>query len=262
MAGEDLAGRTALVTGAGSGLGAGIARRLAAAGAAVVCVDLDADAATSVASAIDEQGGAAEAVQGDVTNAAAMEEIARRAHREHGRIEIAVANAGIEGPGTVLSTSPEAWERVLAVNLTGVWLTARSVLPMMVEQGGGSIVATASLAGLVGIPNIASYAAAKGGVIALVRQMAADFASSGIRVNAICPGTVPTPLVHRSYASSGGVGTGDSVEERLRTAAARYPLGRVGTVEDIAEAVLYLASDRSGWVTGIALPVDGGLSAT
>lgn len=257
-----LARRVAVVTGAGSGLGRGIAIRFADEGARVVCVDINEGAAEETARIVESTGGEVRVVAADVADVDEMENVAATTLEQFGAIDVLAANAGIPGPGTAGSTTPQTWERVIGVNLTGVWASARAVLPTMLERGRGAIVATASLGGLVGVPNIAPYAAAKGGVIALVRQMAADYSASGIRVNALCPGTTPTPLVMASYASSGGMGQqGDDAEARLASAAARYPLGRLGNVEDVAAAALFLASDEASWITGVALPVDGGYSA-
>lgn len=256
-----LAGRVALVTGAGAGLGLATATRFAAEGAQVICVDLDPATADAAARAIAHDGGRAIAAAADVTSSDDMESVVADAADRLGPVDVLFANAGVAGAGTAVTTSPVDWDRVIRVNLTGVWISARAVLPSMVERGRGSIVATASLAALAGIPNIAAYAASKGGVVALVRQMAADFSQYGIRVNAVCPGTIPTALVMESYASGGGVGGGTDVESRLRAAADNYPLGRLGRPEDVASAALFLASDDSDWITGIALPVDGGFSA-
>lgn len=256
-----LDGRVAIVTGAGSGLGRAMATRFASEGAAVVCVDVVESSARETAEAVGEAGGRAHARVADVSDIDAMESVAGDAVGRYGSIDVLAANAGIPGAGTALTTTRETWDRVLRVNLTGVWVSVRSVLPTMLEQGRGSIVATASLGGLVGVANIAPYAASKGGVIALVKQMAADFSSAGIRVNALCPGTTPTPLVLKSYETGGGVGVGGDVASRLESAAQRYPLERLGTVEDVAAAALFLASDESDWITGVALPVDGGYSA-
>lgn len=158
----------------------------------------------------------------------------------------------------------ETWNRVIDVNLTGVWLSCKSVLPQMVSQGSGSIIMTASMGGLVGFPEIASYCAAKAGVIGLTRQMAYDFSSKGIRVNAVCPGTVPTPLVTETWRDREGI-TGpvgsESYENQVKHVSSLYPLGRLGTVDDVASLVLFLACDESSWITGTAIPIDGGYTA-
>jgi NAD(P)-dependent dehydrogenase (short-subunit alcohol dehydrogenase family) len=157
----------------------------------------------------------------------------------------------------VHDTSVEDWLRVLDVNLTGVWRSMRAVLPEMVRAGSGSIITQASTAGLVGVPGIAAYSAAKGGVLALTRQAAVDYGPLGVRVNALCPGTVVTPLVHRTLGARGL----DDGEDGLARAARRYPARRLGQVEEIAAAALFLASDEAAWVTGAVLPVDGGYTA-
>jgi NAD(P)-dependent dehydrogenase (short-subunit alcohol dehydrogenase family) len=181
-----------------------------------------------------------------------------------GGIDVVYANAGIAGTGSAETTTWEEWNRVIAVNLTGVWLSSRYALPHMREAGGGSIVNQASVGGIVGVPGIFPYAAAKGGVIGLTRQMAVEYGPLAIRVNALCPGTVPTPLVTATYEKGGGMGPGGpdvDPEERIARAAARYPLGHLGEVSDIANMALFLASDEARWITGGIYIVDGGLTA-
>lgn len=247
-----LEGKAAVVTGAGSGIGLAIARRFAAEGARVACLDRDGDAAEAAAR---ELGGLALAA--DVGVEGEVEAAFERAAAELGGLDVLVANAGIGGPGRADEIDREHWDRVLAVNLTGVWLCARAAIPRLRERGGGSIVLQGSIAALTGVRGVAAYAAAKGGVIALGRQMAIDYAADRIRVNVLCPGAVWTELTAATYERR-GEGRG---EQARAAAAARYPLGRLGEPEDIAAAAVYLAGDGSAWVTGVVLPVDGGLSA-
>ena len=253
-----LQGRVSIVTGAGSGIGAATAARFGEEGAAVVCVDLNGDAAEQTAVAIAGLGGRALAAAADVTSSPALEEVTDLALSRFGDIDVCFANAGIAGPGSAADVDDATWAAVIDVNLTGVWRTARAVLPAMLERGRGSIINQASTGGLVGVPGVAAYAAAKGGVIALTRQMAVDYGPRGIRVNAIAPGTVPTPLLRASNAAGGGLMTSAQDPEGI---ARRFPLGRIGTPEDIASAATYLACDDSAWVTGTVLVVDGGMTA-
>lgn len=258
--GERLAGKVALVTGAGSGIGRAAALRFAAEGAAVVCADLDGDGAEATAA---EAGRGAVALRTDVTSQADTERAAATAMERFGAVDVLYANAGIAGVGSAMDCDPAVWDRVVAVNLTGVWLSMRAVLPHMVRAGGGSIVNQASVGGLVGVPGIAPYAAAKGGVIALTRQAAVEHGPQGVRVNAIAPGTVPTPLVTATYQARAGISgaQGEDVERQLARTRTRYPIGRLGEVDDIANLALFLASDESSWITGGVYVIDGGMTA-
>ncbi|MBE1536978.1 SDR family NAD(P)-dependent oxidoreductase [Actinomadura algeriensis] len=251
-----LEGKNTLITGAGSGLGRATALRFAREGARVACADLDPDAARSVA---EEIGPAALALTADVTSLRDTEEMTRRAIAEFGHLDAVFANAGVAGTGTAADVTEEYWDRVIGINLKGVWLTGRAVLPHMVERGEGVIINQASMGGLVGIPGIFPYTAAKGGVIAMTRQMAVEYGPSGVRVNAICPGTIFTPLVARSRAERGASGADDA--EANAAAARRFPLRRLGEVDDVASLALYLASDEANWVSGGIYPVDGGRAA-
>ena len=257
-----LAGRTVLVTGAGSGLGRATADLCAEAGARVALTDIDQDAVDSAAAELAERGATCTGVRLDVTDLGSVEAAVARVHEILGPVDTLVHSAGIAGDGTVLTVTPADWSRVLAVNLTGAFHAARAVLPGMIEIGRGSIVFIASIGVLVGVPEIAPYAAAKGGVIALTRQMALDFARHGVRVNALCPGTVPTPLVLGSYAAKGAVDPAAPEAGLAEAARRRYPLGRLGTPRDVAAYAVFLAGTESEWVTGSVVTVDGGLSSS
>lgn len=260
-----LAGKRTLITGAGSGIGRGTALRCGLEGASVACADRDLDGAEQTVAMIGREGGAALAVRADVSVEADAERMVAETVTAFGGLDVLYANAGVPGVGTGAETTFEDWQRVIGVNLTGVFLSDKFALRQMLAQGtGGSIVNQSSVGGLVGVAGIAPYAAAKAGVIGLTKQLAVEYGQSSIRVNALCPGTVPTPLVLATYAERGGfgTGTGESPEETLELQRTRrFPLGRLGTEDDVAWAVVYLASDESTWVTGQIWAVDGGQTA-
>ncbi|MFC7658685.1 SDR family oxidoreductase [Pseudonocardia benzenivorans] len=244
---------------------AGTALRFAAEGASVVCVDRDLAGAQETVTMITEKGGTALAHAADVAVEADAEAMVAACVDAYGGLDVLYANAGIPGVGTGADTTLEAWQRVIDVNLTGVFLSDKYALRRLLAQGtGGSIVNQASVGGLVGVAGIAPYAAAKAGVIGLTRQLAVEYGPQQIRVNALCPGTVPTPLVRATYEARGGFGTdtGESVDETLEMQRTlRFPLGRLGTEEDVAMAAVYLGSDESTWITGQVWAVDGGQTA-
>jgi NAD(P)-dependent dehydrogenase (short-subunit alcohol dehydrogenase family) len=248
-----LAGKVAVVTGAGSGLGLASAQRFAAEGAAVVCADLG-DGGERAAETIAAAGGRALGAVVDVSSADDLAAMVDTASELLGGIDVLYANAGVPGEGKATDVDPADWERMLAVNLTGVFLSARAVLPAMAARGGGCLITQASAAGLVALPALAPYSAAKAGVIGLTRQLALDYAPHRVRVNAICPGTVVTPLVEAAMERRGGV------EQGLEHARARIPLGRLGEPDEIAGLATFLASDEGSWITGAAIPIDGGLT--
>lgn len=250
-----LAGKAALVTGAASGIGRATALVLAREGARVLVADLPGPGASETARMIQEAGGEALAVVADVTLDADVEAMVAAAVAAWGRLDCAFNNAGIApaavGPAgqRVGDLSRQSWEGMLAVNLTGVWLCMKHELAQMERQGGGAIVNTASIAGLVGLPRSGAYVAAKHGVVGLTKAAAIDHAGAGVRINAVCPGYVETPMIVESMARRGA------------EIMAGVPLKRLGAASEIAEAVAWLCSDRAAFVTGTAMTVDGGYTA-
>lgn len=256
-----VSGKTAVVTGGASGLGLATAARLCEEGANVVCVDLGQEAVEKAARQVaGADGGQAIGVVADVTDEAAMAAAVAAATSRFGSIDILFANAGINlGEAKVHEMPLADWRRVIDINLTGMFVSVKHVLPSMIEARRGAIVLTASVAGLAGVPWLASYAASKGGVIALGRQLATDYAGYGIRTNVIAPGTIKTPLVVKTFEERAKSGTSAPVtlEDRARS----VPMGHLGEVSDVANLVLFLASDEAAWVTGDVVAVDGGLTA-
>ena len=260
-----LAERMAVVTGAGSGLGRAIALLLAARGAPVAVVDLDAASAAETAKLITSAGGRAEAFQADTRVAADIDRTVSGAVSALGPLEIMVNNAGVlDGYFDADEMSEALWRRVIDIDLTGIFLGCKRALREMLPRGRGRIVNMSSVAGLNGNGGGAAYVAAKHGVIGLTRQMAVTYAARGITVNAVCPGAIPTGLRQHSQAILGDdvpdmSGRGIAVsDEQVR---AVVPAGRRGTLEDVAAAVGYLVSDEAGYVTGLAMTVDGGWRA-
>ena len=252
---KKLEGKVAIVTGAASGIGRASAHLFAREGAEVVVADLPSTAGDETAARIRQDGGQALFVPVDVAEPAMVEHMVRAAVETFGRVDVLFNNAGVNFPGTVVDVTEEIWQRSLDVNLKGVMLGCRFAIPQMLENGGGSIVNTASMLGLVASPRQAPYAAAKGAVVQLTRQIAVDYAARNIRVNCICPSEVDTPMNRRFIE-----GTPDPAAARRRVLA-RIPLNRMAEPEEIAAVALFLASDDSSYVTGVALPVDGGLTA-
>ena len=249
-----LDGKVCLITGAGSGIGEASAKLFAREGATVVVADIDLDAAGRTASTI---GDAATAEQMDVTDELETVAVAKRVIERHGRIDVLFNNAGIAGVGDVLETEPDLFDRVMKVNVRGVYLMSRAVVPYMIERRAGSIINMSSCIAEIGLARRVSYAASKGAVLAMTKSMQVDLATHGIRVNALLPGTILTPFVERylreSYADR---------EEGLASIRKRQLSNDLGRPEDVANAALYLASDESRFVMASGLIVDGGVTGT
>jgi NAD(P)-dependent dehydrogenase (short-subunit alcohol dehydrogenase family) len=242
--------KVALVTGAGSGIGRATALRLAAEGAQVACADTTADAVAQTERAIAAAGGAAIALIADVTDETACAEMVERALARFGRLTTLVNSAGVRSDPPQPMPGPSEWHRVVDVNLAGSYLAARAALPALNESGAGSVTNLASIFGLVGGATSAAYAASKGAIVNLTRQLAIECAPT-VRVNCVCPGVIETPLTASLRQDPAWA----------QKVLARYPLRRFGQPEEIASAILYLASDEAAFVTGVALPVDGGYTA-
>jgi len=253
-----LGGKVALVTGGASGIGRATALTFAREGAKLIIADMHEDGGQQTVHMITEQGGAATFVQVDVTQATAVEALISEAVTTYGRLDCAHNNAGISGTGiagahrALTADYPdERWHQVIAINLTGVWLCMKYEIAQMLKQGGGTIVNTASAAGLVGLPYASAYVASKHGVVGLTKTAALEYAKQGIRVNCICPGYIQTPMTAQ----------GMSDPERRALMIASEPVGRVGNPEEVAEAVVWLCSDAASFVTGHTMTVDGGYVA-
>ena len=255
----DFTGKVALVTGGGNGIGRATCAAFARAGAKVVVVDRDSAGAQATAGIIRQNGGEALAVTADVTTSADVGTYVKAALDQFGRIDCFFNNAGIEGKVAPTAEYDEAtFDAVLGVNVKGVFLGLRHVLPEMIRQGSGAVVNTASVAGLVGTPGMPAYVASKHAVIGLTKTAAGEVARKGIRVNAVCPGPVDTRMIH-ALEEQLAPGNPASVEERYKTA---IPSGRYTTPDEVASMVLFLCSDLAANITGGQFVVDGGRTAT
>lgn len=249
-----LEGKVAVITGAGSGIGREIAQLFAREGARTVVADVNEATGRQVVATIEEAGGEATYVQVDVTQAAGVERMVRETERAHGKLDVIVNNAGVmpQEDGSVLQTPEDVWDRVISVNLKGVFLCCKYAIPALLRAGGGSIVNLASMVAVIGsATSQVAYTASKGGVLAMTREIAVEFARRNIRANALCPGPVDTPLLGSIFH--------DPVQRDRRLV--HIPPGRPAEAHEIANAALFLASDDASYVNGATFLVDGGITA-
>lgn len=245
--------KVALVTGGSSGIGRASALAFSTAGAKVVVADVTVDGGQETVAMIKKAGGEASFIETDVSKANEVEALVKQTVEIYGRLDCAHNNAGVEGTLSPLHESvEEVWDKVINVNLKGVWLCLKYQTLQMLKQGGGAIVNTASVAGLIGMQGTGIYSASKHGVIGLTKTAALEVAQANIRVNAVCPGAIDTPMVQRGFAQM------PDIENII---VASHPIGRIGKPEEVAQTVVWLCSDAASFITGVAMPVDGGFTA-
>jgi len=248
--------KVVVITGAGSGIGRATALAFGREGAKVVAADLDIPAAQATADQIKAAGGQAESLQVDVSVAADVERMISATAERLGRLDVLVNNAGVFFQLPVAQVPEEQWDWLMSINLKGVYLGCKYVVPQMIRQGKGAIVNTASIAGLRAFGGYGTYGAAKGGVVQLTKALAVEVARAGVRVNCVCPGIIDTAMLDQGVAQMGLDKTAF-----VQLAGAAHPMGRIGRPDEVAAAILFLASDDASFITGIALSVDGGLWA-
>jgi NAD(P)-dependent dehydrogenase (short-subunit alcohol dehydrogenase family) len=247
--------KVALVTGAARGIGRGIAIKFAEAGASVGVLDINITGCQAVVDEIQASGGRAIALEADITDEAQVTAAVKKLQDTFGPCTVLVNNAAVMPSGKLHKTSPADVDRCLAINLKGTYMVSRAVIPGMLEVGSGSIIHMGSVTGLLGLPGLAIYSATKGALISLARAMSTDYARQGIRVNTVSPGTVDSPMLHNFLAEQ------THPEELRKAFDEMHPVGRVGTIDEVANVCLFLASDAASFVTGSNYEVDGGISA-
>ncbi len=248
---KDLENKVAIVTGAGSGIGREIARLYASEGAQVVVSDISENAGQKVMDEITENGGEAAFIKADTANPEEVEKLVQQTVKQYGSLHVACNNAGIGGQLAPVGEYPlDDWDKVVSINLSGVFYGLRYQIPALIESGGGCVVNIASILGTVGTKNSPAYIAAKHGVVGLTKAAALEYADSGVRVNAVGPGYITTPLVTEGMDA-----------EELEALTTKHPLGRLGEASEVAEAVLWLSTGKASFVTGSYYPVDGGYLA-
>jgi NAD(P)-dependent dehydrogenase (short-subunit alcohol dehydrogenase family) len=248
----DFKNKVAVVTGGAMGIGEATARKLSAAGAAVAILDRNVSAARKTVSDIASNGGKCEFFECDVSRRDDVETALNSIAPRYGRIDVVVSNAGIQEYGTVVTTSEEQWDRLLDINLKGAFLVSKFALPHMLERG-GAIVIVGSVQSMTAVANSVAYVVSKHALLGLTRAMAVDHAQQGIRVNCVCPGTVDTPMLRWAASLS------NDPAEVIRTCDRMHPIGRIAKADEVADAILYLASPMASFITGAALVVDGGM---
>jgi NAD(P)-dependent dehydrogenase (short-subunit alcohol dehydrogenase family) len=248
--------KVALVTGAASGIGLATAALFGQEGAKVMCADLNADGAERVARQIADSGGEAASTQADVSRAADVERMVRETVERWGRLDVLVNNAGIYFILPLTQVPEEEWDRLININLKGVFLGCKYAIPEMVKGGGGAIVNTASIAGLRGSANWTTYCASKGGVVQITKAVAMEVARLKVRVNCVCPGIIDTGMFDQAVDMVAA-----DRDELAATIGEMHPMGRIGRPEEVAAAILFLASEEASFITGVPLSVDGGLWA-
>lgn len=253
MSGKRFSGKSVVVTGGASGIGKATARRFLEEGAKVAIFDRSLETGKSTVCEFEKKGLRPILITGDVTKASDVKKMVKEAHRRLGSIDILFNNAGILVEGTVLDVSEKDWDRIMDVNVKGVFLMSKVVLPIMLKQGKGVIVNNASCSGLVGDRNAIAYNTSKGAVVLMTKCLALDYSLKNIRVNCVCPGEIDTPMF-RQEAKARNM----PVEEYRKQLCEYHPIGRLGKPDEVANAVLFLASEEAGFITGTAFSVDGG----